>query len=196
MNRNLLYNPNLTEEESVVLMLGIPMTDGLSKGMCLSIEEDNSLFDIDLGLPVAQGLYIIDSIEDNILEITEYKTTNNYSIYEEDTEPLLETGVVVIQENVESFTSNLFEDGKPGQSGLPKGYMGAVKAVNPPAYNAMTNTLFKKGYLQKFRNDKGATTVKYKKRAFPSYASGNPNPEYKTNQRRARRRRWRDRHNA
>lgn len=195
MNRDLLYNLDMSDEESVIRMSGIQMAEDLHKGQYLSIEKFNAIYDADINLPVFPSLYKITEANNGILEIEDYVSHSKYSIYEEDAESLLEEGYCVIQENIEACSSFLFEDGQPGRSGLPTGYIKAIKSFNQPAYNYMTNTLFKKGYLQKFRDGEGKTSVKYRKRAFPKFASGNPNPEWNTNMQRSKRRRWREKHN-
>lgn len=199
LDRDVLYHPTLTDEERLAISMGIPVVEGLEPGDAFEVVSDGVLTDADIGVDVEPGFYKVTDVPgDGLIHVVWHCPSSNstggkeYAIRELDMEPVLASGDVILQEDLEAYCAGwLTEDGQPGKSGLPKGYIKSLKPVAPFMYNYLTWTLFRKGYLQKFRNKNGETTVQYRRRAFPKYASGNPNPEYRTNKRRAQRRRRR-----
>lgn len=170
LDRDLLYNTDLPEEDTVLSLMGLPIAEGFDPGDLVEVAGE-SLKDSDTGLPIPDGVYSVSSAEAGLVSLVQYnpvtKVTGGreYTVHDQDLEQAIFAGDA-------RFKKHLGE----GR------YRGSVD--DPRQIRAM----FVKGHLRKKKDrPHGGTSLQYSKVPFKKFQSGNPNPQFQRDIARRRR---------
>lgn len=174
LSRDILYNPDLSPEDTVLALLGLPLAEGMDSGDLFEITKDDILHDADTGVAVPSGHYSVTASEAGLVHMVQFNPTRKtyggkeYSVHAKAMEQQIVAGCVKLAEYI--------GEGR---------YQGTVD--DPRQIRAM----FVKGYLRKQDRADGGTNLQYARRSFPRFQSGNPNPEWQMNRTRKGRKRRR-----
>lgn len=174
MDRDVLYNSTLSPEDAVLAMLGLSLDEGVNNGDIFEVTTADELHDVDTGIGVPAGHFSVTAAEDGLVHIVTFNPANKtyggkeYSLHSKHLEQQIVAGVVV-------FPKTLGEGRTPGTVQDPR----------------QIRAMFVKGYLRKQDRADGGTNLQYARRSFPSFQSGNPNPEFRVNKARNSRKRRR-----
>lgn len=176
MDRNALYNPEMSPEDAVIAMLGLPLREDMEPGDVIEILANDFATDADIGSPVPAGRYRVSDTESNLVHLIQFNPDTStvggkeYTIRGDELERLIASGNIRFYECVEE--------------GRIRGTVDDPRELH---------VLFRKGYLQLFPKAGGGHKLSYRRRAHSKYSSGKPNPEYKLNRKRQQRRLQRER---